>query len=181
MAPFGYRDTFGDSGLGGISAVVTANGAAPPAGYQLGEVRQEGGIVYQLVYNAGNSVILPGLGASSRQVGGGPYSVTVSTAIDVNAHIGLVVAHHATVPTDCYFWGAKQGFLASGLIATSITQLLGNASKINTDGCFLPVTATAASCLVASGNMAVAFTVVSPTAGTVAVRQAGVVLNIPLS
>ena len=181
MAPFGYRDTFGDAGLGGISAVVTAGGNAIPPGYQLGEVRQEGGIVYQLVYNAGNSVIGPGFVATSRQVGGGAYSVTVSTAADVNAHIGAVVAHHATVPTDCFFWGAKQGFLASGLVATSITQLLGNASRISTDGCVLPVTSTAASCIVASGNMAIAYTVVSPSAGTVAVRQAGVVLNIPLS
>lgn len=178
--PFSYRQVMGDALLGSVSATVTHSVFGLPAGYTLGERRDEGNITYQLVYNAGNSQINPGFVATSRQVGGGPYSVTVSTASDVNAHIGAVVNHHATVPTDCYFWGVKRGFLASGLVATSITQLLGNASRISTDGAVLPVTSTAASNLVASGNMAIAFTMVSPTGGTVAVRQAGVFVNIPL-
>lgn len=173
--PYSARQVFGSPGLGEVSATVSSL----PVGYVLGEERLDGGINYRLCYNAGNSQISVGFMSQRVFGGGGPFSMTVSTVADVNAHVGAVLAHNATVPTGHYYWGAYRGYIASGLIATTITQLAGNASRLSTDGAVLPVTSTAASALVASANMAIAFTVISPTAGTVAVRQASVWLNVP--
>lgn len=173
--PYSGRQVFGSEGLGGISGVVTSL----PVGFVLGEERQEGGISFRLVYNAGNSQASPGFLLARAFGGAGPYSMTVSTASDVNAHVGAVVCHHATATTGTYFWGAYRGYLASGLIATGITQLAGNASYMSTDGAVLPVTNTAASGLVHSGNMAIGYTVISPSGGTVAVRQGSVWIDIP--
>ena len=177
--PYQYRGVMADAQLGGLSACVTYSVYGLPAGYTLGEERVEGGINYRLVYNAGNSAIQPGYIASPRPVGGGLYSVTVTTVTGTFNHVGAVLAHNATVPTDCYFWGAYRGYIASGLVATSITQLAGNCSHIDTDGCVRPVSNTVAGAYASSGNVAIACTLLSPTAGTVAVRQASVWLNIP--
>jgi len=92
-----------DAVLGPISSVVTSL----PVGYNLGDKRIESGIKYVLVHNAGNSQIGPGFIASPI-FSAGPYSLTISTAVGVNDHLGAVVVVHATATTGSFFWGAFQ-------------------------------------------------------------------------
>ncbi len=119
-----------DAGLGDISATVSSL----PIGYTLGQAREYNRVDYVLAFNAGNSVI-PAGGVAGAASGGG-YSVTVSTVglgIGMD-HIGAVVANHTSVPTANYFWGAKKGVIASGLIASAVCVPTGVAFYIGTNG-----------------------------------------------
>lgn len=165
-----YRQVMGDAGMGGVSAVV----ATLPAGYTLGEERQEEGIVYRLVYNASNSQIAPGFVMSPAGLYG-PYSGTVTTASKTHAHIGAVVVHNATATTGTYFWGATKGYLASGLVADAVTLATGNAFYIALSGQVNGITTNSVG---VSGNYIIGGVVQGPTAGTIAVRQGSVIINL---
>lgn len=62
--------------------------------------------VYRLVYNAGNSQIVPGNGVTVSAVSG--YSVTVSTT--ASALIAVGVCYHATITTGTYGYVLVDGF-----------------------------------------------------------------------
>ena len=83
---------------------VSAVTASPSE--QLGAVRRVGDEEYIYVYNAGNSQISPGLGATVSGVSG--YSVTVSSTTSVDMFIG--VCKHATLTTGTYGWLLTRGF-----------------------------------------------------------------------
>lgn len=172
--PFGYRNTFGDEGLGSISACVTNL----PAGYTLGERRVEGGIEYKLVYNAADSQIIPGLVASPVPLSGGPYSVTVTTVTGLGNEAGMVVCHNATAPAATYFWGVTRGYLASGLIATGTCLVTGFAIQVAAGGSVTGVSTNAVSSYAKSGGVAIGQVFNGPLAGTVAVRQGSVFVNV---
>lgn len=171
--PFGYRDTFGDEGLGSISNTVTTL----PPGVSLGERRVEGGIEYKLVYND-KTEIAPGLVASPVPLSGGPYSVTVTTVTGLGNEAGMVVVHNATVPASSYFWGVTRGYLASGLVATGVTLATGFAIQVAAGGSVIGVSTNAVSSYAKSGGVAIGTVLNGPTAGTVAVRQGSVFVNI---
>lgn len=164
---------FTGSPLGAISATVTSL----PAGNVLGEEREEDGVWYRLCYNAGGASIPIGNVASPVPLNGGPYSLTVTTVTGANNHVGAVVAHHATVPTASYFWGARRGYLASGLVATGVCISTGGAILIAAAGSVYGLTVTVAGPL--SGNVSIGTAINGPAAGTVAVRQGSVYLNLP--
>lgn len=110
MASTDHR-VYGDAGLGSVSGVVSSL----PAGYTLGEERQEAGVWYRLMYNAGGEQVDQGLICSpfsyrSGVAHAGPYSGTVTTTSDAAHAYGAVVAHNATATTDTYFWGAFRGY-----------------------------------------------------------------------
>jgi hypothetical protein len=113
-----------DPQLGSVSAVVAAT---LNAAYTLGEARMESGIKYRLFYNAGGAsapvgaVLAPILSA-------GPYSMTVTTTSQSNAHLGGCVALHATISTGAYFWGAVRG---------RIGTILGGIASVPTGGAFM--------------------------------------------
>lgn len=101
----------GDGGLGSVSGVVSSL----PAGYTLGEEREEEGIAYRLMYNAGGEQVDQGLICSpasyrSGVAHAGPYSGTVTTTSDAAHAYGAVIAYNATATTDTYFWGAFRGY-----------------------------------------------------------------------
>lgn len=102
----GDRKVHGDAGLGNISGVVSSL----PAGYELGEDRQEGNYHYRLMYNAGNSEADIGDVVSVVAVGGGPYSCTITTTSDGGDAYGGAVVRHVTATTGTYFWGCTQGY-----------------------------------------------------------------------
>lgn len=158
---------FADPGLA-ISQVV----ATLPVGFTLGELRTEGAITYQLKFNAGNSAINPGFCASPIPVFGGPHSMTVTTVSKAYNHFGAVIVHHATVPTANYFWGVRKGYLASGVAVDVTTATTGTALYIASDGKLNVMPQS-----VVTGNQAIAISLVGPTAGTVAVRQASVLVE----
>lgn len=158
---------FADAGLGSISAVV----ATLPAGYTLGEYRIEDGISYQLKLNAGNSAINPGFVGAPAPLQGGPHSITVTTVSKSYNNFGAVLNHHATVPTGYYFWGVRKGYVASGVATDAATATTGSALYVAADGKLNPMPGS-----VVTGNIPVAFVTVGPSAGTVAVRQASVLI-----
>lgn len=107
-----------DAGMGPISAVIT--NLVTGTGYAVGDVRMESGIKYKLLYNAGNSQINPGfvcvpIGSA------GPYSMTLSSASKVFAHIGAAVVVNKTAVTGTYFWGAVRGRV--GALAADATSI----------------------------------------------------------
>ena len=157
--------------LGKVSAVV----ASLPAGYVLGEERYENGVVFRLVYNAGNSQISTGFLGSPIPLSGGAYSLTVSTASKTNAHGGAAVCHHATATTGTYFWGAVRGYLASGLVADAVTLATGSAFYVGVNGQVNGITVNSTN---VSANVPIGVVINGPTAGTIAVRQASVLLQI---
>ena len=172
--PFGYRQVMGDEGLGGISATVTSL----PVGYTLGERRQEGNIDYKLVYNAGDAQVAAGLVLSPVPLSGGPYSVTVTTVTGLGNEAGMVVNHHGTVPASSYFWGVTRGYLASGLVATGVTLATGFAIQVAAGGSVIGISTNAVSSYAKSGGVAIGTVLNGPTAGTVAVRQGSVFVNV---
>lgn len=162
---------FVGGGLGGISNTVTSL----PAGYTLGEERWEGGVKYRLFYND-KTQIAPGLVASPQAASLGPYSVSVSTTSGLNQHFGACVVHHATALASSYFWGVTQGYLASGLLAT-IHCLVTNGAIVISDVGAVDGARPVASCFV-SGNVPIGIVTTGAAAGTVAVRQGSVYINL---
>jgi hypothetical protein len=104
-----------------------------PAGYTLGELRNEGARTYKLVYNAGNSQISQGLFAAHAIAGAGAYSLTVSSASKTNAHIGAALCYNATATTGTYFWGLVKG-VTGGLTGDAASIPTGNMFFIGDNG-----------------------------------------------
>ena len=171
-----YDSRVFEGGLGSVSATVTSL----PAGNVLGEERWENGVKYRLFYNDKTQAI-PGQVMSPIPLNGGAYSLTVTTVSGANNHIGACVVHNATALASSYFWGAVQGYLASGLIASGVTLLTGRMFVIGDAGSVYPMTLTVASGTIAgyigSGNFPIGGCINGPTAGTVAVRQGSVLVN----
>lgn len=167
----GWNDSrvFAAGGLGSISGVV----ATLPAGAKLGEERWDNGLKFRLFFNAGNSQINPGFAGSPRPVGGGAYSVTVTTTSKTGDHFGACVVHHATATTGTYFWGAVYGYLASGVAADASTITTGTRFYLAADGKMNLMPQS-----VVTGNAEVGVCLNGPTAGTVAVRQSSVLLKL---
>lgn len=103
--------------------------------YELGLEAARDGVIYRLVYNAGNSAIPAGMFAATT-AGNGVNSVTVSTAAGAWAELAGAVVNNsgASVATGVYFWGAKRGYLASGIIASAVCIPSGSAFYISTNG-----------------------------------------------
>lgn len=128
MAQTDHR-VYGDAGLGTVSSVV----ASLPVGYTLGEERQQDGVHYRLMYNAGGEQIDQGEIASPIASGGGPYSATVTTVTDTANAYGAVVAHNATATTGTYFWGAFRGYPIP-LKGDSASHATGTSIMVGVDG-----------------------------------------------
>lgn len=160
-----------DAGMGGLSMTV----ATLPAAFTLGENRYDSvnQQKFKLVFNAGNSAINPGFAASPVPTGSGAYSVTVTTTSKTYHAIGAVLVHHATVPTANYFWGLVRGYVASGLASDATTITTGTGFYLSADGKFTPLAGS-----VATGNKVVGVCLNGPTAGTVAVRQSSVLIDL---
>lgn len=165
----------GKVAIAGMGALNTASGttASLPAGAVLGMAREEDGIRFRLFYNAGNSAINPGFAATPRPIGSGAYSVTVTSTSKTFDYFGACVVHHATVPTANYFWGATRGYLASGVAADAATITTGAAFYLAADGKMNLMPQS-----VVTGNRECGICLNGPTAGTVAVRQSSVFLNL---
>lgn len=157
-----------DAGLGSVSATV----ATLPIGYTIGEARVVDQVEYNLVFNSGNSAIPPGYVAIQQ---GSGYSVTISSAVEVNDHIGAVVANTVSVPTANYFWGAKRGYLASGLVASAVCIVTGAQMYIGTNGNVISMPLSLITGVTPIGNVLV--TVLSTTSG--GGRNGGVYINLP--
>ena len=160
-----------DAGMGGLSMTI----ATLPAAFTLGENRYDSTNQqkFKLVYNAGNSAINPGFAASPVPTGSGAYSVTVTTTSKTYHAIGAVLVHHATVPTANYFWGLVRGYVASGVAADAATITTGAGFYLSADGKFSPLAGS-----VATGNKVVGVALNGPSAGTVAVRQSSVLIDL---
>jgi len=117
-----------DAGLGGISSVVSSL----PAGYTLGEARYLGATKYRLVHNAGNSQVNPGFGMTPV-LSAGAYSLTISSASKVNAHIGAAFVVHATITTGAYGWAAIGGPIG-GVVADATSIPTGSAFYLAANG-----------------------------------------------
>ena len=120
----GYRQVFGDEGLGDINGTVTSL----PAGMALGEVRwnETGTKKYRLFYNAGGASI-PTYNVFQRSFGGTSlYSVTVTTTTETGCTAAAgAMQGNKTVTTGAYFWGAVYGHPFS-LISATVTIATGN-------------------------------------------------------
>lgn len=160
-----------DAGMGGLSMVV----ATLPVAFTLGENRFDSTNQqkFKLVFNAGNSQINPGFAASPVPIGGGAYSVTVTSTSKTYNAIGAVLCHHATATTGTYFWGLVRGYVASGVAADAATLTTGAGFYLAADGKFQPLAGS-----VATGNKVVGVALNGPSAGTVAVRQASVLIDL---
>lgn len=126
----GYRKVYADEGLGSVSGVVSSL----PAGYTLGQLRQEGVNTYKLAYNAGNSQASVGYFLTPAKGGAGPYSLTVSSASKTFADIGAVYVHNATATTGTYFWGMVNGYSAKGLVGDASSIPTGSPFFIGANG-----------------------------------------------
>lgn len=89
--------------FGGVSQVTATRGSNDP---EVGTIIREGDEEYIYVYNAGNSAINVGEGATVSGVTG--YSVTVSSVTMIDAFVG--VCKHATLTTGTYGYLLKYGF-----------------------------------------------------------------------
>lgn len=139
---------------------VSGTTSSLPAGFVLGEERWEGGKKYRLVYNNGNSQV--SVGNFAVNIGStGPYSLTVSSASDVNQHLGAVVCHNATAATGTYFWGLVQGRCALTTGNTSIPT--GGAGYVSANGVLGSYTGFTTLPTSTIGNPAVAFCVGAAT------------------
>ena len=111
--------------FGSVSMVTATLGVNDP---EVGTVVQEGDEEYIFVYNAGNSQISVGQGATVSAVTG--YSVTVSSTTMIDEPVG--VCKHATLTTGTYGWLMKKGFgpavapTSSGLAAGQLLVLGGD-------------------------------------------------------
>ena len=88
--------------FGSVSMVTASLGANDP---EVGTVRRVGDEEYVFVYNAGNSQVSVGYGATVSAVTG--YSVSVSS---VASDFAIGVCVHATLTTGTYGWLMKKGF-----------------------------------------------------------------------
>lgn len=113
MGQYGYQQ------IGGSSFDISSVVSTLPAGVSLGDEKVYNGVAYKCVYNPNSAVISKGFYASPVSIGGGPYTVTVSTVSDANHGVGAVVCVHATATTDTYFWGAYKGIVAMAASAGS--------------------------------------------------------------
>lgn len=122
----GYQGVIGASdGLLTVSGTV----ATLPVGRTLGDTRVDGGVVYRLVYNAGNSQIPPGYAVCRS----GTYnSCTISTVTE-SSQGNLGVVQHATIATSYYGWIAVKGFPVS-LIASNISLATGATVGVTVNG-----------------------------------------------
>lgn len=121
----------GDEGLGSVSGVVSSL----PAGYTLGETREEDGIKYMLVYNAGGEEAGPGYAVKSVGGGAGKYSATVTTVTESVAG-ALGVVHHATLTTDTYGWIVRKGHPVK-VVASNISLATDALAGLAADGKFI--------------------------------------------
>lgn len=83
-----------------VSSVTVTNSV------EVGTIVEEGDERYIYVYNAGNSQIAPGYGATLSGVTG--YSVTVSSVTGADMFVG--VCKHNTLTTGTYGWLLVRGF-----------------------------------------------------------------------
>lgn len=114
-----------------VSAVTGTPSESP------GARRRHGDEDYQYVYNAGNSQISVGLGATVSAVTG--YSVTVSTTTSTDICVG--VCKHSTLTTGTYGWLMTRGF-AQVIMGANNSAAAGVPIGIGTDGTFAHVTQT---------------------------------------
>lgn len=149
--------------LGSISGTA----ATLPAGADLGEERWHNGIKYKLLYNAGTAEIDTGYVCSPIPIGGGPYSMSVSTLTNVNHGYGAAIVHHATVATNYYFWGAVKGSLTAALLQSGSTLATGDVIGVGIDGAMNGIS-HASACT--SGNVGIGYVLVGPTNGTTGVQ-----------
>ena len=113
-----------------VSAVTATNSV------DVGTVRQEGDEKYIYVYNAGNSQISVGHGATVSAVSG--YSVTVSSSA---GDLCIGVVKHATLTTGTYGWLVTRGFVDSlaapansGVVAGAVVQLAADGKIVASAG-----------------------------------------------
>lgn len=126
----GFRKVYADEGLGSVSGVVSSL----PAGYTLGQHRQEGAKTYKLACNAGNSQASVGFFLTPVKGGAGAYSLTVSTTSKTYAAEGAVLCENATATTNTYFWGLVHGYTTKGTVADNISIPTGTQFYIGVDG-----------------------------------------------
>jgi hypothetical protein len=88
---------------------------------------------YRYVYNAGNSQISVGRGATVSGTSG--YSVTVSSTTMLDVFVGA--CYHATIPTGYYGWLLTKG---AGKVAAPASTGLASGDILfpGGDGCFSP-------------------------------------------
>jgi len=122
---------FSNHRFGSVSMVTSSLGPNDP---KVGDRTRSGDEDYLFVYNAGNSQISTGFGATVSAVTG--YSVTVSTTTSVDVIIG--VCRHATLTTGTYGWLATKGFLTVKMGANN-SAAAGDNLTIGTDGAFASV------------------------------------------
>ena len=113
-----------------VSMVTATLGTNDP---EVGTVYRHGDEEYLFVYNAGNSQISPGLGATVSAVSG--YSVTVSSTTDVDLLVG--VCKHATLTTGTYGWLVTKGFTQIQMGADA-SMAAGGLVGLGVDGKFAP-------------------------------------------
>lgn len=114
--------------FGGVSQVTATLGANDP---EVGTRCWEGDEEYLFVYNAGNSQISPGYGATVSAVTG--YSVTVSSITQIDAFVG--VCKHTTLTTGTYGWLLTRGFGTAKMPANSGCAA-GQLLTVGADGVF---------------------------------------------
>jgi hypothetical protein len=112
--------------FGSVSMVTLTRGANDP---EVGTIIREGDEEYIFVYNAGNSQISKGYGATVTAVSG--YSVTVSSVANEDFAVGICV--HATLTTNTYGWLMKKGF-ANFKASADSTVTAGGRIALGTDG-----------------------------------------------
>lgn len=114
--------------FGSVSMVTATLGANDP---EVGTVVEEGDEKYIFVYNAGNSQISVGNGATMSGVTG--YSVTVSSVTAADLFVG--VCKHATLTTGTYGWLLTRGFSQVQLGAND-SCTTGGVLTVGVDGTF---------------------------------------------
>jgi hypothetical protein len=112
----------------GVSMVTATLGANDP---EVGTLAEVGDEKYLFVYNAGNSQISPGYGATVSGVTG--YSVTVSSVTMIDELVG--VCKHSTLTTGTYGWLMVRGFGTAKMPANSGCAA-GQLLTVGADGVF---------------------------------------------
>ncbi len=116
-----------------VSAVTATRGADDPV---LGQEREENGIWYRYVYNAGNSQVSPGYAMCGISGASTAASATISTAVNTPLK-GFV--YHATLTTGTYGWVAFKGllkFVASSTVAAGDVLQVGANGALHTAATF---------------------------------------------
>lgn len=114
--------------FGSVSMVTATLGVNDP---EIGTVIEEGDEKYIFVYNAGNSQISVGYGATVSATTN--YSVTVSSITQTDMLIG--VCKHATLTTGAYGWLLTRGFSNFKTVANS-SVAAGDPLFLGADGVF---------------------------------------------